>query len=45
MSEGTVWLLVFVAAYLAYCIYWGAVSARLAVSANDFFLADRSISP
>ncbi|SMF29271.1 solute:Na+ symporter, SSS family [Tistlia consotensis] len=45
MSQGTVWLLAFVAAYLAYCLYWGAASARLVATANDFFLADRGISP
>ena len=45
MSEGVAWLAAFVLAYLAYVAYWGAASERLVVSANDFFLADRGISP
>ncbi|MET1027667.1 MAG: hypothetical protein ABWY00_10900 [Dongiaceae bacterium] len=45
MSDGVLWLLIFVSAYLAYCVYWGAVSARLTASAEDYFLADRGISP
>jgi SSS family solute:Na+ symporter len=45
LSEGVVWLLAFVGAYWAYCVYWGAASARLVDTANDYFLADRGISP
>lgn len=37
------WLVAFVGAYWAYCIYWGATSARMAGSASDYFLADRQL--
>jgi Na+/proline symporter len=39
------WLLAFVGGYWIYCVYWGAASARLVGTANDYFLADRGISP
>lgn len=45
MSESVIWLLACVGAYWAYCVYWGAASARLVGTANDYFLADRGISP
>ena len=45
MSGSIVWLAAAVAAYWAYCIYWGVVGARLSHSAGDYFLADRGLSP
>ncbi|MBX6321360.1 MAG: sodium:solute symporter family protein [Rhodospirillaceae bacterium] len=45
MSEKTIWLFAFVAAYWAYCVYWGVTSARLAGTAGDYFLADRRLPP
>ncbi len=37
------WLAAVVLAYWAYCLYWGIISGRMAVTANDFFLADRRL--
>lgn len=45
MSESIMWLAAAFAAYWAYCLYWGAVGARLSHSASDYFLADRSLTP
>jgi Na+/proline symporter len=45
VTEALGWLLALVAAYVAYLVYWGAASARLVESANDYFLADRGIAP
>ena len=39
-----VWLLVFVALYWSYCIYWGIKGARQSKTAGDYFIAGRSIS-
>ncbi|MDA9559196.1 sodium:solute symporter family protein [Alphaproteobacteria bacterium] len=39
-----VWLFVFVALYWSYCVYWGIKGARQAKTANDYFIAGRSIS-
>ena len=39
-----IWLLVFVALYWSYCIYWGIAGARQAKTAGDYFIAGRSIS-
>ena len=43
MFGKVVWLIAFVGAYWAYCIYWGVTSARMADSASDYFLADRRL--
>ena len=39
-----IWLLVFVALYWSYCIYWGIAGARQSKTASDYFIAGRSIS-
>ena len=39
-----IWLLIFVALYWSYCIYWGIKGARAAKTASDYFIAGRSIS-
>ncbi len=43
MSTATVWLIIFVAAYWAYCIFWGIKGARSAKTASDYFIAGRTI--
>ncbi|MBW2472249.1 MAG: sodium:solute symporter family protein, partial [Deltaproteobacteria bacterium] len=43
MTSATVWLFVFVAAYWAYCIFWGIKGARTAKTASDYFIAGRTI--
>ena len=45
MTVAVAWLLALVAAYSIYLVYWGAASARLVESANDYFLADRGLPP
>lgn len=37
------WLFIFVAAYWAYCIFWGIKGAQKAKTATDYFIAGRSI--
>ena len=43
MTTATVWLFIFVAAYWAYCIFWGIKGARSAKTASDYFIAGRTI--
>ena len=43
MTTATVWLIVFVAAYWSYCIFWGIKGARSAKTASDYFIAGRTI--
>jgi solute:Na+ symporter, SSS family len=43
LSASTVWLFIFVAAYWAYCIFWGIKGARSAKTASDYFIAGRQI--
>jgi Na+/proline symporter len=43
LTTATVWLFVFVAAYWAYCIFWGIKGARSAKTATDYFIAGRTI--
>jgi len=43
LSTATVWLFIFVAAYWAYCIFWGIKGARSAKTASDYFIAGRTI--
>lgn len=43
METKIVWLFTFVAAYWAYCIFWGIKGARAATTASDYFIAGRSI--
>jgi Na+/proline symporter len=38
-----IWLFVFIALYSAYSLFWGVVSARMAPTAEDFFLGGRQI--
>ena len=38
-----IWLFAFSALYWVYCLFWGVVTARIARTASDFFLGDRSI--
>lgn len=45
MPSEIVWLVAFVGAYWAYCIYWGVTAGRMADTAGDFFLADRRLPP
>ena len=37
------WLLIFILGYWAYCIFWGWKGARQARTANDYFIANRTI--
>ncbi len=43
MSAKIVWLFLFVAAYWAYCIFWGIKGARMSKTASDYFIAGRKI--
>jgi Na+/proline symporter len=43
LNEKLLWLLGFVAAYWAYCLYLGVRGARLARTASDYFIAGRSL--
>jgi Na+/proline symporter len=43
LHASTVWLFIFVAAYWAYCIFWGIKGARMAKTASDYFIAGRQI--
>jgi Na+/proline symporter len=43
MSEQAVWLLVALALYSAFCLYWGVAIASHARDAKSFFLADRRL--
>jgi Na+/proline symporter len=43
MTETLFWVFVFFALYEAYCVFWGASSARISRTAADFFLAERQI--
>ena len=45
MSDRTVWLLIFVLLYWAYCLFWGVRAMRRAHTASDYFLAGRNLSP
>ena len=40
-----VWLVVFVALYWAYCLFWGFKGAITSRTAHDYFLAGRQLSP
>ena len=44
LEAKVIWLFVFVALYWSYCIYWGIKGARQAKTADDYFIAGRSIS-
>jgi SSS family solute:Na+ symporter len=43
MSEQTVWLVVALALYSVFCLYWGVSVASQARDAKSFFLADRRL--
>jgi len=43
MDAKMVWLFIFVAAYWAYCIFWGIKGARMSKTASDYFIAGRQI--
>jgi Na+/proline symporter len=43
LTTATLWLFIFVAAYWAYCIFWGIKGARSAKTASDYFIAGRTI--
>ena len=45
MEAKIVWLLIFVALYWAYCIFWGIKGARSSRTASDYFIAGRRMSP
>ena len=44
LEAKVIWLLVFVAMYWSYCIFWGIKGARQSKTAGDYFIAGRSIS-
>jgi solute:Na+ symporter, SSS family len=44
MEAKIIWLIVFVALYWAYCIFWGIKGAISARTASDYFIAGRRIS-
>ena len=41
MSQVVVWLLAFGTLLVAYCLYWGIAAGRVAINADEFFLAGR----
>ena len=43
MSDKAIWLFAFLAAYWAFCLYWGLAGARTAASPKSYFLADRNL--
>jgi len=43
MDSKIYWLIGFVSAYWAYCLFWGLKGARSAKTSTDYFLAGRSI--
>jgi SSS family solute:Na+ symporter len=43
LHSSVMWLFIFVAAYWAYCIFWGIKGAQKAKTATDYFIAGRSI--
>ncbi len=43
MTEQTVWLIVFLGLYWAFCLFWGLATSRLADGPKSFFLADRNL--
>jgi solute:Na+ symporter, SSS family len=45
VSQGLVWLLAFLAAYVAYCLYWGVVVSRSSAGAGNFLIAGRNTAP
>ncbi len=44
MTAMAMWLLIFVALYWAYCIFWGIKGALWSRTASDYFVAGRSVS-
>ncbi len=44
MAPKVTWLLVFVALYWAYCLFWAIKGARMARTASDYFIAGRKLS-
>ncbi len=44
LEAKVIWLLVFVALYWSYCVFWGIKGARQSKTASDYFIAGRSIS-
>ena len=44
MDAKVVWLIIFVALYWAYCIFWGIKGAIMSKTASDYFIAGRSLS-
>ncbi|NNG03038.1 MAG: sodium:solute symporter [Inquilinus sp.] len=44
MAPKVIWLFAFVAAYWAYCIFWGIKGMTQAKSASDYFIAGRGLS-
>jgi len=44
MITSTIWLVIFVALYWAYCIFWGIKGASSSHTASDYFIAGRRIS-
>lgn len=45
MFDSITWLFVFLLLYWAYCFFWGVRSCRRITTANDYFIAGRSLSP
>jgi SSS family solute:Na+ symporter len=43
MEPKVVWLYAFVAAYWAYCLFWGAKGMRASKTAADYFIAGRAL--
>lgn len=43
MSAKFIWLLIFLAAYWAYCLFWGLAGMRTAKTASDYFIAGRKL--
>ncbi len=41
--NATLWLIVFVTLYWGYCLYWGIRGSRLSHTAEDYFIANRSL--
>lgn len=45
VSEQLLWILSFLMAYWVFCIAWGVRCGRMAVTASDYFIAGRRLSP
>lgn len=45
MTESILWMFAFLVLYWTFCIAWGVRCGRTAVTASDYFIADRRLPP